>query len=54
MQFLNTTNEILEKCGMGELYVSNPYECFVLVCILSDDPLGTYADVWEMSYDCVE
>jgi len=54
MQFLNTTNEILEKCGMGELYVSNPYECFVLMCILSDDPLGTYADVWEMSYDCVE
>ena len=36
---------------MGELYVANPYECFILMCILSDDPLGTYADVWEMAYD---
>ena len=49
--FLKSTNEILEKCWMGQMYIQNPYECFVLMCMLSDDPLGTYGDVWEMSYD---
>ena len=49
--FLESTNEILEKCWMGQMYIQNPYECFVLMCMLSDDPLGTYGDVWEMSYD---
>ena len=51
MDFLDSTNDMLEKCFMGGLYVQNPYECFVLMCILSLDPLGTYADVWELSYE---
>lgn len=50
MSFLGSTNDILNECSLGELYISNPYECFVLMCMLSDDPLGTYADVWELSY----
>lgn len=50
-EFLKSTNDILEKCFMGTLYVQNPYECFVLMCILSVDPLATYANVWELSYD---
>lgn len=54
LRFVDSTNEILEECGMGELYVANPYECFVLMCMLADDPLGTYADVWEMAYDTSE
>lgn len=49
--FLESTNKILESCFMGSLYIQNPYECFVLMCILSRDPLGTYADVWELSYE---
>ena len=49
--FVKSMNGILDSCSMGELYVANPYECFILMCILSDDPLGTYADVWEMAYD---
>ncbi|MBQ6375005.1 MAG: hypothetical protein IJJ45_11055 [Clostridia bacterium] len=48
--FIESTNRLLRGCGMGDLYVANPYECFILMCLLSDDPLGTYADVWEMSY----
>ena len=48
--FLDATNAILETCSMGKLYVQNPYECFVLMCILSQEPLATYADVWELSY----
>lgn len=49
--FIEETNESLESCGMGPLYVTNPYECFVLMCILSVSPLETYADVMEMSYE---
>ncbi|MCC8141469.1 MAG: hypothetical protein LIO56_02900 [Lachnospiraceae bacterium] len=49
--FIDSTNNILEECFLGPLYIANPYECFVLMCILSDDPLGTYADVWELSYE---
>lgn len=50
MRFLDSTNDMLKKCFLGKIYIQNPYECFVLMCILSDDPLGTYADVWELSY----
>ena len=49
-QFINSTNDLLNLCSMGELYIQNPYECFILMCMASQDPLGTYADVWEMSY----
>lgn len=51
ISFVDSTNDMLYSCGMGELYVANPYECFILMCILAEDPLGTYADVWEMSYE---
>ncbi len=50
LKFYESMNAILEKCFLGKLYIQNPYECFVLMCILSDEPLGTYADVWELSY----
>lgn len=50
IQFTDSTSTILNNCFMGKLYIQNPYECFVQMCILSDDPLGTYADVWELSY----
>ena len=50
-RFVKETNTILEDSSMGSLYLANPYECFVLMCMLSDDPLGTYADVWELSYE---
>ena len=51
VSFVESTNSILKRCSLGNLYISNPYECFVLMCILSEDPLGTYADVWELSYE---
>lgn len=49
--FLNKINYILEDCYMGELYVANPYECFLLMCILSDCPMGSYSDVLELSFE---
>lgn len=50
LQFCDSTNKILKECFLGNLYLQNPYECFVLMCILSEDPLVTYADVWELSF----
>ncbi len=49
--FLDSTNKMLNKCAMGELYIANPYECFLLLCTLSDYPLGAYADVLEKSFE---
>ena len=51
IHLIESTNRLLQSCGMGPLYVTNPYECFILMCILSVSPLETYADVMEMSYD---
>ena len=52
--FETEMNHILEECGFGPLYSADPYECFILMCILSIDPLGTYADVLELSYSEAE
>ena len=49
-RFAEQTNLILNRCGMGPLYSANPFECFLQMCIMSEDPLGTYADVIERSY----
>nr|MBQ6242792.1 hypothetical protein [Lachnospiraceae bacterium] len=48
--FINATNKLLADCSYGEIYPVNPYECFLLMCLLTDVPLSTYADVWEMSF----
>ncbi len=48
--FINATNKLLKECAFEEVYPVNPYECFLLMCLLSEVPLSTYADVWEMSY----
>lgn len=50
IRFCESTGDILKACFLGDIYVQNPYECFILMCILSNDPLGTYAEVWELSY----
>ena len=50
MRFIDEINEILNRCGMMDIYPVNPYESFVLMCLLTDYPLGTYSEVWEQSY----
>lgn len=49
-KFIESSNNILEKSDMGPVYPVNPYECFLMMCVLSEDPAGTFADVWELSY----
>ncbi len=48
--FAEEMNHILDECGFGPVYLADPYECFILMCLLSVDPLGTYSDVLELSY----
>ena len=50
MTFIDEVNEILLKCHMLGIYPVNPYESFVLMCLLTEDPLAVYNDVWEISY----
>lgn len=49
--FVDETNKMLDLCSMGELYIANPYDCFLQMCMLTDDPLSTYDSVIEKSYD---
>lgn len=48
--FKEQTNRLLEDCGFAPIYAVNPYESFILMCVLSHDPMETYADILEMSY----
>ena len=48
--FVDDTNRILRENGFGELYAALPFDCFLMMCQLAEDPLGVYSDVWERSY----
>ena len=50
IEFIETTDQILLKCGMGPVSAANPYECCLMMCMLSDDPVDTCAEVLSMSY----
>ena len=50
-RFVDSTNDILKRCGMLELYPVNPFESFLLLCLLSDEPFDLYTDVMEYSYN---
>ncbi len=52
--FLVEIQEILGRCGMGEIYIVNPYECFVLMCLLTDCPMAVFSEIWEKSYEETE
>ncbi len=51
MRYIDEINEVLGRCGMMDIYPVNPYEAFILMCLLTDYPLATYAEVWEQSYE---
>jgi len=51
MSYIDEINEILGRCGMMDIYPVNPYEAFILMCLLTDYPLATYSEVWEQSYE---
>ena len=52
--FIDRINHVLAECGMQAIYPANPYEAFILMCLLTDMPMLTYYDVWERSYEEAE
>ena len=48
--FRQSTNRLLEECGMYPLYSANPYESFLELSISTEDPLCTFSDVFELCY----
>lgn len=48
--FVDEVNRDLKECGMMEIYPVNPYEAFILMCLLTECPLAVYSEIWEMSY----
>ncbi len=49
-RFTEQTDRMLKDCGMMPLYKANPFECFLMMCMLAEDPLTAYSDVMERSY----
>lgn len=49
--FIREMQQILNEGGMGEIYIVNPYECFLLMCMLTDCPLAVFSEIWEKSYE---
>ena len=50
LHYIDEVNAVLRRCDMWEIYPVNPYESFVLMCLLTETPLAVYNDVWEMSF----
>ena len=50
-EFIFAVNNSLIGCRMTCLLFSNPYEAFVTMCLMADDPLEVYSAVWESSYE---
>lgn len=50
MNYMDEINDLLSRCHMSALYPVNAYEAFILMCLLSESPLSTYSEIWEMSY----
>ncbi|MCD7883374.1 MAG: hypothetical protein LUI87_06685 [Lachnospiraceae bacterium] len=49
-KYLRETSALLQDCEMGPLYPANPYEAFVLACLMTEEPIEVYNDVLAMSY----
>lgn len=49
--FVRNTNETLTRCRFGHLYAANPYENFLMMCMMCQDPMLTFSDIWEYSYN---
>ena len=50
-RFVKNADAMLAHCYMGRLNISNLYEAFLLVCLLTEDPLYAFSEVWEQSYE---
>lgn len=50
LHFVDETNDLLASCHLGEIYVTEPYESFICMCMLTEDPLVTFNEVIEFAW----
>lgn len=43
--FIDQMNDILDSCGMAELYIGNPYDWLFLYCAKCDHPLDVFRSI---------
>ena len=49
-RFIQESNGMLASCGFGGISAADPFDAFLLLCMLTCDPLGSYSDVMEAAY----
>lgn len=49
LDFIDEMNKILKKANMYKYNVTNPYECFILLCVMAEDPFQAFTGLY--SYD---
>ena len=51
LQYIDEVNDLLDRCHMMGIYPVNPYESYILMCLLTEEPITVYSDIWEMSFE---
>ncbi len=49
-RFIDSSNQLLTDCGFGEIYPVDPFDAFLMLCMLTYDPFVTYFDVMENAW----
>ena len=49
--FKDQANRYLAECGFGPVYMADPYECLLILSLLSEDPMGFYLDILEQAME---
>ncbi len=49
--FTEAARQLLTECGYEELYPADPFDCFIMMCVLAEEPMDLYRDILEASYD---
>ncbi len=48
--FTDAADGMLARCGFCGIYPADPFDAFLILCMLTCDPPGTYSDVMEDAY----
>lgn len=46
LDFIQRTNEVLDKCGFYELYAPNPYDSLLICLLSSSEAIDAYRNLW--------
>ena len=49
-QFCDEAGSLLNPLGFCGMYSADPFDAFLILCMLTIDPLGSYSDVMEKAY----